>query len=72
MMLERPPPSPGALRARRARRRQKRGELLVTVALTADETAKLHKLGYLELDQLEDRAAIAAAVRALLGNIVGM
>jgi hypothetical protein len=67
-MLARPP-SHNALRQRRFRQRQRRHEVMVTISLTPAETSVLHRLGYLALDQLEDRAAIADAVRSMLGNI---
>jgi hypothetical protein len=37
--------------------------------ITADETAKLHRLGALEVRQLEDRKAIATAIRLVLDKI---
>jgi hypothetical protein len=67
-MLERPPSH--AARQRRYRRRQRNGELLVTVALSPEETDKLCRLRCLDLDKLEDRAAIAEAIHLLLTNIL--
>jgi hypothetical protein len=42
---------------------------VVTVALTPDETAKLNRLRCLDLDKLEDREAIAAAIHLLLASV---
>ena len=68
MMLDRPPSH--AARQRRYRRRQRNGEMMVTVALSREETDKLCRLRCLDLDKLEDRGAIADAVHLLLGNIL--
>jgi hypothetical protein len=48
-------------RQRRYRRRQANGYVVVTVTLSRAETDTLHRLRYLDLDKLEDRAAIAEA-----------
>jgi plasmid replication initiation protein len=56
-------PSPHAARQRRYRARQRRGVLMVTVGLPADETAILRRLNCLTSDsELEDRAATASAL----------
>jgi hypothetical protein len=67
-MLDRPPSH--AARQRRYRRRQRTGEVMVTVALSREETDKLCRLRCLGLDQLEDRGAIADAIHLLLTNIL--
>jgi hypothetical protein len=54
---------------RRYRARQRRGEIPVTHLFTVDEVATLHALDYLRDCELEDRAAIDAAISALLANI---
>ena len=54
---------------RRRRQREKNGTLMVTLAITVDETDKLHTLQYLAAAGLEDRNAIAAAIKALLAGI---
>jgi len=63
-MLERPPS-----RQARYRRRQRNGEVMVTLALTPEHTARLAQLGYLAEHELEDRPAIAAAIQLLIANI---
>jgi hypothetical protein len=63
-MLERPPS-----RQSRYRRRQRRGEVMVTIPVTPGVTAQLVQLGYLRETELEDRAAIAAAIVVLISNI---
>jgi hypothetical protein len=55
---------------RRHRARERDGVVVVTLALTPDETAKLARLRYLEDHELEDRRAIAAAIRALIAGIL--
>jgi hypothetical protein len=67
-MLQRAPSH--AARQRRYRRRQHNGEVMVTVGLSQEETDKLCRLRYLDLDKLEDRAAIADAIHLLLVNIL--
>ena len=67
-MLERPPSH--AARQRRYRKRQRNGRLMVTVELAPEEVDTLHRLGCVDLDRLEDRAALAAAVHLLLANIL--
>jgi hypothetical protein len=67
-MLERPPSH--AIRQRRYRRRQRNGEIMVTVGLSREETDKLCRLRCLDLDRLEDRGAIADAVHLLLAHIL--
>ena len=69
-MLERPPSH--AARQRRYRKRQRNGEVMVTVALSREETDRLCRLGCLDLDKLEDRGAIADAVHLLLAHISGV
>jgi hypothetical protein len=61
-----------AARQRRYRKRQRNGEVMVTVALSQEETDKLVRLRCLDLDKLEDRAAIADAVHLLLAHISGV
>jgi hypothetical protein len=69
-MLQRPSSSPTAVRQRRFKARQRQGDVVVTVALTPDETAMLHRIGCLDLDKLEDRAAIANAIHLALAYIL--
>ena len=70
-MLERPRRRQhAARRQRRYRARQRQRELVVTVALCPEETAKLSKLRYLSEAELEDRAAIADAIHLLLAHIL--
>ena len=69
-MLDRPQRARHAARMRRHRRRQAAGLISVTSDFTPEETSRLCSLGYLSECELEDRAAIAAAVHALLANIV--
>jgi hypothetical protein len=54
---------------RRYRRRERTGELMVTLALDPTEVAKLVMLRYLRDCEIEDRRAIAAAVKALIAGI---
>ena len=70
-MLERPP-SYAAARQRRYRRRQRDGEVMVTVSLSRAEVDKLHRLRCLDLDKLEDRAALADALHLVLANILDL
>jgi hypothetical protein len=67
-VLERSPSH--AARQRRYRRRQRNGELLVSITATPAEVDVLHRLGYLDLGRLEDRAAIADALHQLVANII--
>jgi hypothetical protein len=67
-VLERPPSH--AARQRRYRQRQRSHEIMVTIGFSPDETAKLNRLRCLDLDKLEDRAAIADAVHLLLAHIL--
>jgi hypothetical protein len=72
-MLERSHPATANCRSRRQARyrwRQAAGRIVVTLELGPEETAKLHRLHYLQEFQLEDRRAIAGALRALLANIL--
>jgi hypothetical protein len=57
-------------RVRRHRQRQRDGRLVVTVELTPQMTDTLCRLRYLDTHELEDRARIAQAIRALLGSII--
>jgi hypothetical protein len=66
-MLDRP--TSNAVRQRRHRLRQKSGEVMVTVGLSQDETAKLVRLRCLDDGKQEDRAAIVQAVHLLLASI---
>ena len=43
---------------------------MITVTLSEAETAKLNRLGCLDLDKLEDRAAIADALHLVLASIL--
>jgi hypothetical protein len=61
---------PAAARQRRYKARQRQGEVVITVTLSPDETATLHRVGCLDLDKLEDRAAIAEALHLVLANIL--
>jgi hypothetical protein len=54
---------PAAERMRRCRSRRRLGHSCVTVELREDEIAALISCGLLQMDQREDRAAIAAATR---------
>jgi hypothetical protein len=62
-------PSSHAARQRRYRRRQRNGEIMVTVGLSQGEIDKLCRLHCLDLDKLENRGAIADALHLLLGHI---
>jgi hypothetical protein len=55
--------SSGAQRMRRYRLRRRLGHSCVTVELRGDEIAALISCGLLQMDQRDDRAAIAAARR---------
>lgn len=69
-MLARPPsPSAAARRQARYKMRQRQGHVVVTLTLSPDETARLHRVGCLDLDKLENRAAIADAVHLMLAHI---
>ena len=59
-----------AARQRRYRKRQRNGEVMVTVALSPSDVDKLYRLGCVELAKVEDRAALADGVRLLLANIL--
>jgi hypothetical protein len=63
------PSSPSATRQQRYRRRQRAGEIMVTVGLLPAEIDKLHRLGCVELGDLEDRAALAHALHLLIEAI---
>jgi hypothetical protein len=71
LMLQRPNPQVRRRDRQRAyRKRQAAGSLMVTLELTPEDIARLYRLGYLRDCDLEDRRSIAAAIRALLANIV--
>jgi hypothetical protein len=53
---------------RRYRQRQAAGDVVVTRGFTQAETAKLCRLGYLFEHELEDRAAIAEAIAAVIAD----
>jgi hypothetical protein len=55
-----------AERQRHRRTRAKLGELLVQITVDPAITAKLHAGRYLGLDELENKAAVAEAIVALL------
>jgi hypothetical protein len=57
-------------RQRRYRARQAVGWLSVTTDFSPEETAKLCRLRYLAECELEDRDRIAAAIHALIANII--
>jgi hypothetical protein len=59
-----------AARMRRHRARQASGQVSVTTDFSPQEVHRLCSLGYLRESELEDRARIAAAIHALLANIV--
>ena len=69
-MLDRGPPSAAAARQRRYKARQRQGDVVVTFTLSPDETAKLHRIGCLDLDKLEDRHALGAAIHLMLAHIL--
>lgn len=58
------------LRQARYRERQATGDIVVTRQFTPAETAKLCRLGYLGEHELEDRAAIAEAITAVIADLV--
>jgi hypothetical protein len=64
-----PDPQSHAARQRRYQRRQRDGDTVVTVALSQQHTAKLVRLGCLALERLDDRGAIADALRLVLDAI---
>jgi hypothetical protein len=43
--------------------------MMVTIEVTPSETAKMHRLGCLDLCKLEDHAAIVAGFHLLLASI---
>jgi hypothetical protein len=67
-MLNRP--SAAAVRQRRYKVRQRQGDVVVTVTLSPDETATLNRVGCLDIDRLEDRAAIGHAIHLMLAHIL--
>jgi hypothetical protein len=69
-MLERPP-SPAAVRQRRFKARQLQGQLVVTITLSPAETDVLYRIGCLDLDKLEDRAAIVEALHLAIAHSWG-
>jgi hypothetical protein len=58
-----------AERQRRYCARQANGDCVVKGAWTQAETAKLHRLGYLDGHAIEDRTAIEAALHLMLASI---
>jgi hypothetical protein len=66
-MLQRP--TSHAARQRRYRRRQRNGEITINVTMSEEETDKLCRLRCLDLDKLENRAAIANAVHILIASV---
>ena len=60
------PVSPAAKRMRRYRERCRLGHACITVELRECEIAALISSGLLEMDQRQDRAAIATALHAYL------
>jgi hypothetical protein len=70
-MLERLSPQARRREWHRAyRQRQAVGHLGVRFVVTPEDTAKLHRLGHLRDSELEDRRAIARAIRSLLASII--
>jgi hypothetical protein len=67
--MDQPPPSHAA-RQRRYRRRQRCGDVVLTLTLSPCEIDRLHRQGSLDLDALEDRSAIADAIHLLIGSII--
>jgi hypothetical protein len=63
------PPSRHAQRQRRYRARQANGNVVISITLTPTETDTLCKLRCLDVDKLEDRAAIADAIHLLIESI---
>jgi hypothetical protein len=63
------PPSHAA-RQRRYRRRQRCGDVVLTLTLSPREIDGLYQQGSLDLDALEDRGAIADAIHLLIGSII--
>ena len=59
-----------AARMQRYRERQRDGRLSITLDVTPEETDRLCRLHYLTDCELEDRDRIAAAIHALIANIV--
>jgi hypothetical protein len=57
-------------RQRRYRRRQRNGDIVVTITFRPDETARLNRVGCLELSKLENRSAIADAIHLLIAHIL--
>jgi hypothetical protein len=57
-------------RQARFRQRQATGDIVVTRQFMPAETAKLCRLGYLGEHELEDRAAIAEAIGAVIADLV--
>jgi hypothetical protein len=56
-------------RARRHRKRERDGVIMVTLPVTPEQSAKLHAPRYLADCELEDRARIAAAITGMLDGI---
>jgi hypothetical protein len=54
---------------RRHRRRERDGTLMITIAVTPAQTAKLAALHYLAECELEDRPRIAEAIGALIDGV---
>jgi hypothetical protein len=61
-----------ALRDRQARYRERveQGIIMITMAITPTETAKLAKLGYLTEYEVENREAVSEAIKALLADML--
>jgi hypothetical protein len=54
---------------RRVRQRQRDGTLMITLAITPQQTRKLQALNLLDVCDLENRVRIAEAVSAALDDI---
>ena len=68
-MLNRP--SAVAVRQRRFKARQRQGEVVISITLSPAETDVLYRIGCLDLDKLEDRAAIVEALHLALSHSWG-
>jgi len=65
-MSECPPSRTSTLRVRAFRQREADGELLVSLKMSEEETDKLRRGGYLTLDAVEDKGAVAHAIHRLI------
>ena len=65
-MIDSVPPLSSAQRMRRYRMRRRNGHTCITVELREDEIAALISCGFLEMDQRDNRVAIATALHHYL------